>query len=171
MKTGVELIAEERIRQLKELGYTLEHDEKWCKDDKLAKAAACYAGAPTLGNEYRTGLIPPKLWPFSGDAWKPTPDDRVRELTKAGALIAAEIDRLQRKEETYKIGEVFKHSLAEAEYQLIGDLKSVALLNRKTGMLVSEAQKVKNSGTITEEEFEKICGPIHTSYLTKIEVQ
>ena len=27
---------------------------------------------------------------------KPTPDDRIRELTKAGALIAAEIDRLLR---------------------------------------------------------------------------
>lgn len=27
---------------------------------------------------------------------KPTPDDRVRELVKAGALVAAEIDRLNR---------------------------------------------------------------------------
>jgi len=32
--------------------------------------------------------------------WKPTPDDRVRELVKAGALIAAEIDRLN-----YRAGE------------------------------------------------------------------
>jgi len=28
--------------------------------------------------------------------FKPTPDDHIRQLTKAGALIAAEIDRLQR---------------------------------------------------------------------------
>ena len=26
--------------------------------------------------------------------WKPTPDNRIKELIKAGALIAAEIDRL-----------------------------------------------------------------------------
>ncbi|MEM5768085.1 MAG: hypothetical protein AAGU23_06610 [Bacillota bacterium] len=39
------------------------------------------------------GLLPKK------EKRKPTPDDRIRELKKAGALIAAEIDRLQRKEE------------------------------------------------------------------------
>jgi hypothetical protein len=30
--------------------------------------------------------------------WKPTPGNRIRELEKAGALIAAEIDRLSRLE-------------------------------------------------------------------------
>ena len=34
------------------------------------------------------------MWPWNGSYWKPTPDDRIKELTKAGALIAAEIDRL-----------------------------------------------------------------------------
>ena len=33
-------------------------------------------------------------WPFSPDSWKPTPGDRKRELAKAGALIAAELDRM-----------------------------------------------------------------------------
>ena len=33
-------------------------------------------------------------WPWNVVWWKPTPDDRIRELAKAGALIAAEIDRL-----------------------------------------------------------------------------
>lgn len=37
-----------------------------------------------------------KIWPWDKSWWKPTPDDRIRELIKAGALIAAEIDRLQR---------------------------------------------------------------------------
>jgi hypothetical protein len=32
--------------------------------------------------------------------WKPSPDDRFRELVKAGALIAAEIDRLLRAKST-----------------------------------------------------------------------
>lgn len=40
----------------------------------------------------------PAGWPWHPKWWKPTPDDRIRELAKAGALIAAEIDRLQRME-------------------------------------------------------------------------
>ena len=39
----------------------------------------------------------PYLWPWRPSWWKPTPDDRVRELVKTGALIAAEIDRLRRR--------------------------------------------------------------------------
>jgi hypothetical protein len=39
----------------------------------------------------------PGWWPWAERFWKPTPDDRVRELVKAGALIAAEIDRLTAK--------------------------------------------------------------------------
>jgi hypothetical protein len=38
-----------------------------------------------------------RLWPFYCVQFKPSPDNRIRELEKAGALIAAEIDRLQRK--------------------------------------------------------------------------
>ena len=34
------------------------------------------------------------IWPFDFKWLKRTPNDRIRELQKAGALIAAEIDRL-----------------------------------------------------------------------------
>lgn len=34
------------------------------------------------------------LWPWGTQSFKPT--NSIRDLTKAGALIAAEIDRLQR---------------------------------------------------------------------------
>jgi hypothetical protein len=37
--------------------------------------------------------------PKTESGWKPTPKDRIRELGKAGALIAAEIDRQPRLEE------------------------------------------------------------------------
>ena len=57
----------------------------------MANAASCYAMIPAL----RPASFPPAHWPWL-DGWKPTPDDRIRELAKAGALIAAEIDRLQR---------------------------------------------------------------------------
>jgi hypothetical protein len=56
----------------------------------LAMAAACYATPPTHRDQPM-----PMLWPWSGMDWRPSAD-RVRELAKAGALIAAEIDRLNR---------------------------------------------------------------------------
>ena len=80
--TGAELIAAERLRQIVVEGWTPEHDDGHATDD-LAEAAAAYL----LNDET---LFP---WP---DWWKPG-DDPIRRLVKAGALIAAEIDRLQRR--------------------------------------------------------------------------
>lgn len=98
---GVQVILSERIRQMEVEGWTPEHDEQHA-DGSLAKAAACYAVAEELREAGRPRL--PGFWPMSWDEewFKPTPDDRIRELAKAGALIAAEIDRLLR--EKRKIG-------------------------------------------------------------------
>ena len=87
--SGTELIAAERMRQINEEGWTPEHDTHHTGDD-LALAAACYATPARC----RAGISVPPLWPWRREEWKPEPDDRVRELVKAGALIAAEIDRL-----------------------------------------------------------------------------
>ncbi len=104
--TGVELIAKERTRQIEDEGWNAAHDRGHAHD--LALAASCYA-APRRdrpvrvvhGQEY-TGdfedirqFVIPENWPWSPEWWKPTPDDRIRELVKAGALIAAAIDSLQ----------------------------------------------------------------------------
>lgn len=87
MKSGVQLIAEERKRQIEKEGWTREHDDLH-KDGQMAQAAACYV-VPILAEiSY--------LWPWEEKWWKPCPDNRIRELQKAGALIAAEIDRLNR---------------------------------------------------------------------------
>lgn len=98
--TGVELIAAERERQITEEHWTPTHDRIHA-DGELAQAAMLYACPPDLRQrsydltpEPQTGarlldLYWPKGWDF-----KPTPADRIRELVKAGALIAAEIDRL-----------------------------------------------------------------------------
>lgn len=80
---GVTLIAAERARQVSKEGWDSGHDDEH-DDGSIAKAAACYA----LGSNLH--------WPWSFEWWKPTPNDRRRELVKAGALIAAEIDRLNR---------------------------------------------------------------------------
>lgn len=88
--TGADLIAAERRRQVEQEGWTPEHDAEH-GDGHLAMAAVCYALPPT---ERRPRHVF-SFWPWHSSYWKPTPDDRVRELVKAGALIAAEIDRLQ----------------------------------------------------------------------------
>lgn len=94
--SGVALIATERARQINVEGYTPEHDDG--HPYEMARAAACYlrVGARLPMMVYP----PPDEWPWEAAAWKPAEDDTteadVRNLVKAGALIAAEIDRLQR---------------------------------------------------------------------------
>lgn len=106
--SGVSLIAAERRRQVDEEGWTNDHDSEH-RNGAMAKAAACYALPPKdrdvrsyedipLGGSTDRGnarYFMPSRWPWAAHFWKPCPDDRVRELVKAGALIAAEIDRLQ----------------------------------------------------------------------------
>lgn len=87
--TGVNLIRAERQRQIDVEGWTPAHDAEH-RDDALAHAAACYL----LATHPRTNVYTMTLWPWNTTWWKPSPEDRVRELVKAGALIAAEIDRL-----------------------------------------------------------------------------
>jgi len=100
-KTGIELIADERKRQVEVEGWTAEHDaghETPC----LAVAGACYAldiaghhaGAHNSW-QYQYIEAAGRLWPFDMEYFKPTAIDPIRQLVKAGALIAAEIDRIQ----------------------------------------------------------------------------
>ena len=100
MKTGIEIIADERKRQIKEEGWTPEHDDQHTGGE-LAQAAAAYAfpqdfidGCLDIDTQFRLTNLFPAWWVDSW--WKPSPDNRIRELEKSGALIAAEIDRLQR---------------------------------------------------------------------------
>ncbi len=89
MSTGVELIAAERERQQAEEGYSPDHDREHTENE-LARAAAVYAVPENLRGLNDAIRLWPEDWYF-----KPTPRDRVRELVKAGALIAAELDRIE----------------------------------------------------------------------------
>ena len=95
--TGTELIAQERQRQIVAEGWTPEHDdEHLCAE--LTNAACAYAEVAALQmyeDEVVDLRIAPDCWPWHLEWWKPSPDS-IRNLVKAGALIAAEIDRLQR---------------------------------------------------------------------------
>lgn len=100
---GVGIIAAERRRQIESEGWTPERDDGYA-DEELAAAGACYA-MPEDNRNYGSQREnrEPFEWPWASEWWKP--GDRIRELAKAGALIAAEIDRLQRAAITAKPGE------------------------------------------------------------------
>jgi hypothetical protein len=87
--TGAELIAAERQRQIEVEGWDADHDSGHAEE--LALAGAAYAISEYAGRR----TAPPSFWPWGLVYWKPTPDDRRRELVKAGALIAAAIDSLE----------------------------------------------------------------------------
>jgi len=107
---GIQSIAAERRRQIVSEGWTAEHDDEH-KDESLALVAALYAAPGPLFevNDHRSddgfGRIRfDDPWPASWDTrWDKRWDhDRRRCLAIAGALIAAEIDRLDRIAESRK---------------------------------------------------------------------
>ncbi len=113
MKTGIELIVKERKRQVEEEGYSGKHDERH-RYGELGRAAACYASPELLYRkmDYANSFEFDDPFPFLGKydkriTWKGgnvkqapkkfSKRKRINLLAKAGALCAAEIDRLQRK--------------------------------------------------------------------------
>ena len=109
---GSEMIANERLRQQAQEGWTPEHDDTHNKCE-LAAAATCYAmlaanhnrltGRNPLPSQMHPPNLPQFRWPWDDEWWKPS-DDQIKNLVKAGALIAAEIDRLLRKQGKENIG-------------------------------------------------------------------
>jgi hypothetical protein len=99
MKTGIDLIAEERAAQVSREGWTPEHDDEHTESE-MAQAAVAYieyAGQQDHGKrvaQHISDSIMSRHWPWDAAWWKPK--DQLRNLVRAGALIAAEIDRLQR---------------------------------------------------------------------------
>lgn len=119
-KSFITLVQEERARQILKEGFGAEHDDEH-EDGELARASACYALAgfwrgqykaiitdnlqPQIGKMLMAGM---RIWPWDKAWWKPTPDDRQRELIKAAALLYAEWDRLERLR-------IIKESISERE--------------------------------------------------------
>lgn len=88
MKSGVERINEERERQIDE-GYDPKHDDEHQRME-LVSAAVAYLMFNIIGGDQ-----PMRYWPWERKSFHASIDLR-DNLTKAGALIAAEIDRLNR---------------------------------------------------------------------------
>lgn len=94
--SGAELIKRERHRQILKQ-YSFEHDQTH-RDGELAQAAAAFLHAAQLSLVFNVETVEliisanreyPQAWTFRPD------EEPIENLIKAGALIAAEIDRLQ----------------------------------------------------------------------------
>jgi hypothetical protein len=93
---GIDRIAEERRRQITVYGWLDAHDDEHIYGE-LPRAAACYALSVAGIKDDLTY----QLWPWLAH-WDKRPNpgaslkERRRAAEKAGALLAAEIDRLTR---------------------------------------------------------------------------
>ena len=81
----------ERRRQVEAEGWTPEHDDTHGTGE-MAMAASCYAAV--AGDPSSDSWYVEMVWPWGESWWKPS--DARRNLVKAGALILAEIERLDR---------------------------------------------------------------------------
>jgi len=91
-KTGIELIDEERREQIEKHGWDKEHDEQH-EYGELRKMAAILCCMDTDAyvedaGDFNSGT---NIWGLE----EKLKDDEIHRLKVAGALIAAEIDRLQ----------------------------------------------------------------------------
>ena len=86
--SGVELIKKEREKQITKYGYDAKHDLGY-KDNQLVYAALSYLACSIDGKDgqYFTN------WPFDVKYFKN--EGKMDCLKKAGAFIAAELDRMQ----------------------------------------------------------------------------
>ena len=84
MKTGLEQIAEEQLKQINKYGSISTN----LKDKKLLFGALSYLNAAIYGES-----VGNEDWPFEQIYWHY--EGYAESLKKAGALIAAELDRLQ----------------------------------------------------------------------------
>ena len=91
---GADLIREERHRQIEVEGYDTMHDRHHTPQ-VLCRAAVGYALHEDPSKLVSDAAA--NLWPWTKDFWKPK--DQLRNLVRAGALIAAAIDRLQYEQE------------------------------------------------------------------------
>ena len=85
MKTGIEQIAEEQLKQINKYNSVSTN----LNDKKLLFGALSYLNAAIYGES-----VGNEDWPFSQTNWQY--EGYVESLKKAGAFIALELDRLQK---------------------------------------------------------------------------
>jgi hypothetical protein len=89
----------ERQRQISVEGWTPEHDDEHDGGELSAAASAHTLCAADQLHPFSQGdgdyvNVPPAVWPWAAEGWRPSSPRRM--LVKAGALILAEIERIDR---------------------------------------------------------------------------
>lgn len=110
MKTGIELITEERQEQIEKHGRSLEHDKTHDQGELADAAVICAANRlvyekSKYANSVNFNVLQMGSWElpveYDGNVlvanYNSTDKERIHQLKVAGALIAAEIDRVQNK--------------------------------------------------------------------------
>lgn len=86
-------LLKERQRQINAEGYSPEQDDLHVRGE-LADAGSVYAFWARTCDFGLASHIPPSCWPWAPEHWKPT--NQRQMLIRAGALILAELERLDR---------------------------------------------------------------------------
>lgn len=103
---AIDLIKAERTRQINVEGFTESHDDRHVSGE-IGDAAICYASAASkmargeslaYVKECVSAMDRGFPWPWEEEWWNPS-STQIKNLVKAGALIVAEIERLQRAEQ------------------------------------------------------------------------
>jgi len=171
---GTRLIAAERARQESRKGYLRDHDDQHTSFE-MTRSAVAYA----LHASGR--LDADQHWPFGSCEWKPSVGDPVRDLTKAGALIAAEIDRLLRlggvraesapvdqqeterlKQDNARFDQELRDTLAAMKAQFDKRLEAELSVSRKNHIDANERnmQSIQRAEA-AEAELTRLRAPVH----------
>lgn len=146
--SGIERIAKERMRQIHQEGWSDDHDDEH-STGSLAQAALCYI-------QYRnTSFHGPSAvpeWPWDDVYWKPK--DYLRNLERAGALIAAELDRIERNlarqsgQEVPNASDSIQTMIAERDYyrdQLSAATRDVPLIRKDLEQAFTTLKEISKS--------------------------
>lgn len=112
---GIQLIKQERERQVSEEGFDAAHDEQW-SNHELALAALCYF---TYAHSDPSKQVPEE-WPWAPETWK-LKVAPVQNLVRAGALYLAAADRIRKADPRHAM--VYE-SFADTIAQELDDLGS-----------------------------------------------
>lgn len=94
---ALNLITQERYRQIAQEGYTTDHDDEHT-EGQLALLAAAYTLSSRGYSHRESGIYQVARATVRALGWDFKPKDPIRDLSRAGALILAELERLLRVE-------------------------------------------------------------------------
>jgi hypothetical protein len=143
---GFDLILQERRRQIEVEGWTSDHDDNH-ESGEIGRAGACYETAALHDN--------PKIshtWPWATEWWKPK--DKLKNLTRAGALFLAESEKQKRLGDTIKADYWFSRATIVAKR--IEQMENEKTAAQQTASLQSELSALQESN-------KKLVEVLHTA--------